>query len=61
MISEVSSQLGITSPESPRKWVRQADADRGLREAPTTEEPAEIKALRKDLADEQRGIDILSW
>jgi transposase len=58
-IAEVAGQLGITSPETLRRWVRQAEADRGLREAPTSEELAEIKALRKEVADQQRTIEIL--
>ena len=58
-IPEVATQLGITSPETLRRWVRQAEADRGLREAPTTEELAEIKKLRKEVADQQRTIEIL--
>jgi transposase len=56
-IPEVASQLGIGSPETLRKWVRQAEADRGLREAPTTEELAQIKALKKEVADQARTID----
>ena len=58
-IAEVAGQLGITSPETLRRWVRQAEADRGLRQAPTSEELAEIKALRKEVADQQRTIEIL--
>lgn len=58
-VSEVAGQLGITSPETLRRWVRQAEADRGLRQAPTSEELAEIKALRKEVADQQRTIEIL--
>ena len=58
-ISEVASQLGIGSPETLRKWVRQEEADRGLRDAPTSEELAEIKRLRKEVADQQRTIEIL--
>jgi len=58
-IAEVADSLGITSPETLRKWVRQAEADRGLRVAPTSEELAEIKRLRKEVADQQRTIEIL--
>lgn len=58
-IPEVASQLGIASPESLRRWVRQAERDRGLSSGPTTEELAEIKALRKEVADQQRTIEIL--
>jgi transposase len=58
-IPEVTRQLGIGSPETLRKWVRQAEQERGLKPGPTTEELAEIKALRKEVADQQRTIDIL--
>lgn len=58
-IPAVADQLGITSSETLRRWVRQAEADRGLREAPTSEELAEIKKLRKEVADQQRTIEIL--
>jgi transposase len=58
-IPEVAHQLGIGSAETLRKWVRQAERDRGLAVGPTTEELAEIKALRKEVADQQRTIEIL--
>jgi transposase len=58
-VPEVAQQLGIASPESLRRWVRQAERDRGLTSGPTTEELAEIKALRKEVADQQRTIEIL--
>ena len=58
-ITEVSEQLGIKSPESLRRWVRQAETDRGLRLGPTTEELAEIRELRREVADQQRTIEIL--
>ncbi|MDQ3344529.1 MAG: transposase [Actinomycetota bacterium] len=58
-IAEVARDLGIGSPETLRKWVRQAEVDSGLKRAPTTEELAEIRQLRKEVADQQRTIDIL--
>lgn len=58
-IPEVARDLGIGSPETLRNWVRQAERDRGLKSGPTTEELAEIKALRKEVADQQRTIEIL--
>jgi len=58
-IPEVARDLGIASPESLRKWVRQAEVDRGLKSGPSTEELAEIKALRREVADQQRTIEIL--
>ena len=56
---DVARDLGIGSPETVRKWVRQAEIDRGVRPGPTTEELAEIKALRREVADQQRTIEIL--
>ena len=58
MVTEVAASLSITSPETLRRWVIQAKKDRGLITGPTTEELAEIKALRKEVAD-QRTIEIL--
>lgn len=58
-VPEVAEQLGIVSPESLRRWVRQAEIDRGLKAGPTSEELAEIKALRREVADQQRTIEIL--
>lgn len=58
-VSEVAAQLGIATPESLRRWVRQAERDRGLTPGPTTEEIAEIKSLRREVADRQRTIEIL--
>jgi transposase len=58
-IPEVARDLGIGSPETLRKWVRQAEVDRGLKSGLTTEELAEIRQLRKEVADQQRTIEIL--
>ena len=58
-VPDVAKQLGITTPETLRRWVVQARIDRGLVTGPTTEELAEIKALRKEVADQQRTIEIL--
>jgi transposase len=58
-ISDVARDLGIGSAETLRKWVKQAAVDRGLKTGPTTEELAEIRALRREVADQQRTIEIL--
>lgn len=58
-IVEVAASLGITTPETLRKWVKQARIDRGLVVGPTTDELAEIKALRREVADQRRTIEIL--
>jgi transposase len=58
-IPEVAKDLGIGSPETLRNWVRRAELDRGLRQGPTTEELVEIRQLRREVADQQRTIEIL--
>ena len=58
-IPEVARDLGIGSPETLRNWVKQARRDAGLETGPTTEELAEIRRLRKEVADQQRTIVIL--
>lgn len=57
-VREVASQLGIKSPETLRRWIEQHERDEGLRPGPSTES-AELKALRKEVADQQRTIEIL--
>jgi transposase len=58
-IPDVARDLGIGSPETLRAWVRQAEIDRGLTAGPTTDELAEIRQLRREVADQQRTIEIL--
>jgi transposase len=58
-IRSISAKLGITSPESLRKWVRQAEVDGGVRQGKTTEEIAEIRELKKEIAELRRANEIL--
>ena len=58
-VVEVAGDLGVGSPETVRNWVKQARRDAGLETGPTTEELAEIRRLRKEVADQQRIIEIL--
>jgi transposase len=58
-IRAVALKLGVTSPESLRKWVRQAEVDGGARPGKTTDEIAEIKALKKEVAELRRANEIL--
>ena len=58
-IRSVAAKLGITSTESLRKWLRRAEIDDGVRPGKTTEEIAEIKALRKEVAELRRANEIL--
>ena len=58
-IRSVASKLGIGSPETLRKWVRRAEVDGGVRPGKTTEEIAEIKALKKEVSELRRANEIL--
>lgn len=58
-IKSVASKLGISSPEQLRKWLRQAEIDGGQRPGKTTEELAEIKALKAEVAELRRANSIL--
>jgi len=58
-VTDVATEFGIGSPETLRNWVKQARVDRGIEPGPTSEELAEIKRLRKEVADQQRTIEIL--
>jgi len=57
-ISSVASKLGMT-PETLRKWVRQAETDGGLRSGVTTEERARIKELERENRELRRANEIL--
>jgi transposase len=58
-IRSVAAKLGITSPESLRKWLRQAEVDGGVRPGKTTDEIAEIRELKKENAELRRANEIL--
>ncbi|WP_179747618.1 IS3 family transposase [Microlunatus parietis] len=58
-IRTIADQLGIGSAETVRKWVRRAEVDHGQRPGKTSEEIAEIKALKKENAELRRANEIL--
>jgi transposase len=58
-VPAVARDLGIGSAETLRRWVNEASIDRGLKTGPTAEEVAEIRQLRREVADQQRTIEIL--
>ena len=50
-IKAVAARLGIGSPETVRKWLRRAQVDAVERPGLTTEEKAEIKSLKQEVAE----------
>jgi transposase len=58
-ICVVAKKLGITTPETVRKWVRRLEIDAGQRPGVTTEEAAEVKRLRRENAELRRANEIL--
>jgi len=57
-ITSVAEKLGPT-PETVRKWVRQAEVDGGARPGVSTEEAAEVKRLKRENAELRRANEIL--
>ena len=57
-VTDVARQLGI-GPESVRKWVQQAEIDRGERGGLTTEERERIKQLERENRELRRANEIL--
>lgn len=58
-MTRVAGLLGVTTPESVRKWVRQVQVDAGARPGATTEEALEIKRLKRENAELRRANAIL--
>ena len=54
----VASKIGCTG-ETPRKWVRQAERDQGLRDGTTTEERDRLKALERENRELRQANEIL--
>jgi len=57
-IQSVAGKLGM-SPETLRKWVRQAERDGGLRPGLTTDERARMKELDREIRELRRANEIL--
>ncbi|WUI71041.1 IS3 family transposase [Nocardia sp. NBC_00403] len=55
----VAELLGVGTPETVRKWVRQGQIDTGARPGITTDESAELKRLRRENAELKRANAIL--
>ena len=57
-IRHVGARLGV-GPETLRKWRRRAEIDTGQRPGLTSDEHAEVKRLRREVAALRRANEIL--
>ena len=57
-IGSIAAKIGCTS-ETLRRWVRQAERDRGKRAGPTTEDRERIKALERENRELRQANEIL--
>ncbi len=55
----VADLLGVGTPETVRKWVRQGQIDTGSRAGTSSDEMAELKRLRRENAELKRANAIL--
>ena len=58
-MAKVAELLGVGTPETVRKWVRQAEVDAGARPGTSTEDSAEVKRLKRENAELKRANGIL--
>ena len=58
-MTQVATLLGVGTPETIRKWCRQAEVDGGKRAGVTTEESTELKRLKRENAELKRANAIL--
>ncbi|MFD8514385.1 IS3 family transposase [Streptomyces antimycoticus] len=58
-LQAVAEKLDIGSRETLRNWVKQHEIDAGTRPGTTTEESAQMKALKKENAELKRANEIL--
>src|SRR5215213_1396756 len=57
-IGSIAAKIGCTA-ETLRRWVRQAERDRGKRAGPTTEDRERIKALERENRELRQANEIL--
>jgi transposase len=58
-LEAVATKLGIGSPETLRKWLRRYEVNQGQRVGTTDAEHAEIKRLKREVAELRRANEIL--
>jgi transposase len=58
-MTRVAELLGVGSPETVRKWVRRAEVDAGARPGASSEESAEVRRLKREVAELRRANGIL--
>jgi transposase len=57
-IESIAGKIGCTK-ETLRRWVRQAERDKGLREGPTTDEQRRVKELEREVRELRKANEIL--
>ena len=57
-MKSISEKLDVT-PETLRKWVRQAESDSGKRDGLTTSERDRLKSLEREVRELKRANEIL--
>ncbi len=58
-IEAVARKLGIGTPETLRKWIRQDEIDAGSRRGVTSQESADLRKLRAENRELRRANEIL--
>lgn len=58
-MTQVAQLLGVGTPETVRKWCRQAEVDAGRRPGVSTEDSAELRRLKRENAELKRANAIL--
>ena len=57
-LQSIASKIGCT-PETLRKWVRQAETDRGKRAGPSTSDKERLRELERENRELKRANEIL--